>query len=184
MPMSRRWDGIRDWSTPSTTIRPESTVSSPARTRRAVVLPHPDGPSRATSSPGASVRVNPSRAWVAPKRRRRPVSSTVAPAFSVAGIACRAVVVMSGTPSGLGHPSDAPDIERRDHHEDDPGDHQRQQRYGGRYMAVILRELLDPHRDGLVEVQTGHGELAEHEGDGQHRGRENGRAQIGDDDAP
>ena len=77
--------------------------SKPARIRSAVVLPQPDGPSRATSSPGASRRLSPSRARVAPKDRDRFRSSTVAPEVfrdHAAGVASprAAFVVMSGIP--------------------------------------------------------------------------------------
>src|SRR5712671_4738411 len=40
-------------SRPPTTISPESASSSPATTRRIVLLPQPDGPSRTRNSPSA-----------------------------------------------------------------------------------------------------------------------------------
>ena len=54
---------------PSTRIRPESISSSPPSARRAVVLPQPEGPSSATSSPGAISIDRPSSAWTAPYYR-------------------------------------------------------------------------------------------------------------------
>ena len=53
MPMSRLLAGTRVMSWPPTATRPPSASSSPARIRSAVVLPQPDGPSSATSSPGS-----------------------------------------------------------------------------------------------------------------------------------
>ena len=53
MPMSRLAAGTPDTSLPSISTSPESANSNPATTRSAVVLPQPDGPSSATSSPGA-----------------------------------------------------------------------------------------------------------------------------------
>ena len=38
--------------------RPPSTVSSPARQRRSVVLPHPEGPRRTTNSPSPDLEVD------------------------------------------------------------------------------------------------------------------------------
>ncbi|CAO0824917.1 hypothetical protein SMICM17S_01052 [Streptomyces microflavus] len=70
-------DGVM--SSPSTRTSPESGCSNPARTRSAVVLPQPEGPSRARSSPGSAVRSSPSRATVGPNARRRERNSTRAP---------------------------------------------------------------------------------------------------------
>ena len=56
-----------------------SAVSKPATMRRAVVLPQPEGPSSATSSPGAISIDSPSRARIAPKARLRLRSTTLVP---------------------------------------------------------------------------------------------------------
>ena len=56
--------------------------SKPATMRRAVVLPQPDGPSSATSSPGASSIDSPSRARVSPNRRTNESKTTVTPCSS------------------------------------------------------------------------------------------------------
>src|SRR5690349_19874165 len=53
MPMSRLAGGTGAMSLPSTVTVPPSAVSNPARIRSAVVLPQPEAPSSATSSPGA-----------------------------------------------------------------------------------------------------------------------------------
>src|ERR1700728_90330 len=79
MPMSRLAAGIRETSLPSTVTEPESAASKPARIRSAVVLPQPDGPSSATSSPGAISSDRPDRARTAPKWRLRSVRATGAP---------------------------------------------------------------------------------------------------------
>src|SRR5450759_5564238 len=64
--MSRALVGVAVMSRPSTSTRPVSGSSSPASTRRAVVLPQPEGPSSATNSPGAMSSVSPSRACTGP----------------------------------------------------------------------------------------------------------------------
>ena len=56
MPMSRRCTGVSVTSSPPTTMRPASGSSKPAIMRRLVVLPQPDGSSRAKNSPGCTVR--------------------------------------------------------------------------------------------------------------------------------
>ena len=56
-----------------------SADSKPATMRSAVVLPQPDGPSSATSSPGAILTDSPSSARVTPKARVRSRSSTLVP---------------------------------------------------------------------------------------------------------
>ena len=80
MPMSRREAGTDEMSLPSTRTVPTSAVSKPATMRSAVVLPQPDGPSSATSSPGAMSMDSPSSARVAPKERVRSWSRTLVPA--------------------------------------------------------------------------------------------------------
>ncbi len=66
MPMSRLLAGTLVRSFPPTDTVPDVGWSSPARMRRAVVLPQPEGPSRATISPGLMCRVRPSRARTEP----------------------------------------------------------------------------------------------------------------------
>ncbi len=44
-------------------MRPVVGSSKPATIRRVVVLPHPDGPSRVTSSPGSMVKSASRTAW-------------------------------------------------------------------------------------------------------------------------
>ena len=66
MPMSRLLAGTLVRSLPPTDTEPEVAWSRPARMRSAVVFPHPDGPSRATSSPGSMCRVSPSSARTDP----------------------------------------------------------------------------------------------------------------------
>src|SRR5579859_1438549 len=57
-------------------MRPPSGISSPASIRSTVVLPLPEGPSRARKAPSGTVKVTPSAAAVAPKRFVRSVTST------------------------------------------------------------------------------------------------------------
>ena len=91
MPASRRCAGTPRMDSPSSSTSPESGVSKPASIRSAVVLPQPEGPSRASSSPGWTVRSRPSSAVVAPKLRRSCRNSTVA-LVAVAGAAVVATV--------------------------------------------------------------------------------------------
>ena len=79
MPMSRLAAGTDEMSLPSTRTDPVSAVSKPATMRSAVVLPQPDGPSNATSSPGAISIDSPSRALAAPNERLRFCSTTLVP---------------------------------------------------------------------------------------------------------
>src|SRR5258707_4706079 len=72
MPMSRLLAGSRVMSAPATVIWPASASSSPASSRSVVVLPQPDGPSKATSSPACTVRSSPSRATTRPYLRLSP----------------------------------------------------------------------------------------------------------------
>src|SRR5207244_1021228 len=55
-------------SSPSKRTSPRSGQSSPAMMRSSVVLPDPDGPSSASSSPDSMSRLTLSRAVKAPKR--------------------------------------------------------------------------------------------------------------------
>ena len=108
MPMSRREAGTEDMSLPSTMTDPASADSNPATMRRAVVLPQPDGPSSATSSPGAISIDSPSSARVAPNERLRSCNSTLVPAPrwacpmpAAAAAAFLAVLVVISSPAFL-----------------------------------------------------------------------------------
>src|SRR3954452_23306123 len=57
-------------------IRPALGCSKPAISRRQVVLPDPEGPSKAKNSPGAMSRSTPSTARTAPKWRETPSKVT------------------------------------------------------------------------------------------------------------
>src|SRR5436190_22545160 len=64
-----RFSGGRLFITlPATTTSPLETLSSPAMTRRVVVLPQPDGPRRQTTSPAATDRSTSLTAVKEPKR--------------------------------------------------------------------------------------------------------------------
>ena len=79
MPMSRRAAGTDEMSLPSTRTNPVSADSKPATMRKAVVLPQPEGPSSATSSPGAISSDSPCKARVVPNERLRSCSDTLVP---------------------------------------------------------------------------------------------------------
>ena len=57
---------------------PASAVSSPARIRKVVVFPEPDGPRSEKNSPGATSRSMPASAVTAPWRLTMPASETEA----------------------------------------------------------------------------------------------------------
>jgi len=67
-------------------IEPACCRSRPATNRRSVVLPQPEGPSKATNSPAATSREMPSMAGEAwPKLRRTSRNRTAAPARALSG---------------------------------------------------------------------------------------------------
>ena len=74
----RRFGGTPATSAPSMRISPEVGVSNPASIRRRVVLPQPEGPRRAKSSPSGISRSTESTAGSpAPKRLVTPRISTI-----------------------------------------------------------------------------------------------------------
>src|SRR5689334_11171865 len=79
-------------SRPASLIVPDVGVSRPATIRRVVVLPHPDGPSRAKNEPLGTSRSSASTALKAPKSFVRPRSSrpSAAPPADGAASVCSA----------------------------------------------------------------------------------------------
>src|SRR5258708_36283891 len=76
----RAYGGTAVTFAPSIRMRPLSGVSNPAINRNNVVLPQPDGPSRAKNSPASTCNDTSSAAIVAPKRLfTRSMSSNVIP---------------------------------------------------------------------------------------------------------
>ena len=131
MPMSRLAADSPVRSAPSTSTAPRSGWSKPATMRSAVVLPQPDGPSSATSSPGASARSKPSSARAAPKERCRPDSSRPTPRREPASWAGAAEAVAFMRNSGrCGRRRDGRRGRRREQHS--PGEQQAEQRDGAR----------------------------------------------------
>src|SRR5258708_25688133 len=78
MLIGRRCGGTPVMSWPSITSRPASGVSKPASRRSSVVLPQPELPSRANSSPRSMTRSTLSTAVIAPKRLVTPSMRTIA----------------------------------------------------------------------------------------------------------
>jgi hypothetical protein len=100
MPMSRLAAATGAMSLPSTVTVPLSAVSNPARIRSAVVLPQPEGPSSATSSPGAMSSDSPSSARTVPNDRRTSCMLTGAPPLAarlVTSAAVPEVVLVAST---------------------------------------------------------------------------------------
>src|SRR6478736_4000259 len=80
-------------SLPASVIVPDVGVSRPATIRRVVVLPHPDGPSRAKNDPVGTSRSRSSTALKAPKslvspRSSRPVAVPSSAGASVCSARC------------------------------------------------------------------------------------------------
>ena len=63
---SRSFAARKVTSCPPISTRPADTASNPATMRSVVVLPQPEGPSRVTSSPGATVKDTRSTAVTGP----------------------------------------------------------------------------------------------------------------------
>ena len=103
MPMSRLEAATPDTSRPSISTWPESANSKPATMRSAVVLPQPDGPRSATSSPGAISSDMSFSALVAPKTRVRLRSDTLVPprAPAVAEVPATPVAAVSAAAVAL-----------------------------------------------------------------------------------
>src|SRR5882724_5388381 len=72
---------------PASSTRPSSGRSKPAISRRVVVLPEPEGPSRVKNSPAGISRSTRSTATTSPYVLRMPSSRT---SISAAGIGCAA----------------------------------------------------------------------------------------------
>src|SRR5688572_7740789 len=76
--MPRRSGGSRVMSRPPTEMRPALTATKPEIARSSVVLPQPDGPSRATNSPAATASDTFFSTGVAPYATSRSATSRVA----------------------------------------------------------------------------------------------------------
>src|SRR5215469_4514672 len=150
MPMSRLAAGTGAMSLPSTVTVPLSAVSNPARIRRAVVLPQPDGPSSATSSPGAISSDSPLSARTVPNARltfcrltgapplaARPVMPAAVPEVMLVASTISPIVLPDVPPDGeqlhlaTAGPAGPPAAQDDDQQQEDPGHEQRKQRRGG-----------------------------------------------------
>src|SRR6266436_10052762 len=145
MPMSRLLAGRRVMSRPPTVICPLSASSSPASSRRVVVFPQPDGPSRATSSPGRSVRSSPSRAVTGPYRRVSPSiwTSTAARGAAPFGLVTGELTEHSSSPA-------APAADEGQDQQQDEGEQQRCRRGGEEHSGV--RRLPADVEQGDLQV--------------------------------
>src|SRR5690242_12478852 len=123
---------------------PSSPISSPAMMRSSVVLPEPEGPSSARSSPGRTSSVTPSSAIVFPKRLLRP-AMTIDTGPSRPGLNGASMAeLLSETPF-----EQAPDAER---HEREEGQQRGDSKRADGIVILIEREHLERH---------GHGEAAD-----------------------
>ena len=110
IPMFRLFADRWVMSLPPTTIVPWSTSSSPPSARSAVVLPQPDGPRSAISSPGAMSIVRPFSACTEPYQRCSSLNATATPCPVVAGAGLGAV--MRRAPRGLARRRSPPGAKR------------------------------------------------------------------------
>src|SRR4051794_40604689 len=170
--MSRLLAGVREMSLPSTRTWPEVGWSKPASRRSAVVLPQPEGPSRASSSPGSIVRSRPSSADIEPKTRRTLRYSTVVPLLtsSDGAPAMRTAVwsaVMSvSTDGALVAPGVGAAVEEAEQQQHELHEQQAEDRHGGLGLTGLGGELDQPHGERLgVEQDRRDRVLAHHEGE-------------------
>src|SRR5688500_17194707 len=103
----RRCGGTPVMSWPSIRMRPVSGVSKPAIMRSRVVLPQPEPPKRANSSPRRMSRSTPATAVIAPKRLLTPSMLTIGSAFKSSsrlhrGPKARALARLLGAAGGDG----------------------------------------------------------------------------------
>ena len=181
MPMSRLFAGTSVTSCRPTRTCPESTSSRPASARSAVVLPQPDGPSSATSSPGSMSSDSPSSAFTGPNQRCRSTRRDGDAARRSRGSALLAVMRRASSTSG-GAPTDGAGG-----------------RSGRSRAAARTRTAAPPARrhrtsasrlpirtiddlQGLEGEQRRDRVLAEHHRDRDDRGRQDAAADVGDDD--
>src|SRR5690606_4617751 len=171
-------------SRPWIKTRPVSGCSSPATRRSRVVLPQPEGPTTATSSPSATARLTPSTAATGPKRLCRSISakpgrppgpgSLAAGAAPAGGSRC-----MGGSP--------LPPPQPRGQHFRQPKDAARdghQQHRHGRGAAEIPGRQEAIHADGhghLVRPgqHEGGGGFADAQAKGQGKGHQKSRGGHG-----
>src|SRR3954470_14759611 len=148
MPTSRSAKGSVCASRPSKSTRPPSANSSPARMRRSVVLPEPEGPRSPRNSPSAISRFTRSRTSVFSKLLTSPSTVMRMPASVYARRAPRA--------------AEAPFEHRFDSERDKS--HQRKQRGDreGGGKGVIVVKHLDVQRHGVGEPD----DVARHDRDG------------------
>src|SRR5438270_3050364 len=150
MPISRLLAGTLVTSSPPKTTRPPSVSSRPATSRSAVVLPQPEGPSRATSSPGARVRLSPSRAVTPAYRRFRSSSRTSTPARADGRLlAPELELTTSGRLLRPCHPFPWPADERQDQQQDEC-EHQGRHRDGDRGAGADEALVQDRHLQVFV----------------------------------
>src|SRR5215218_8402607 len=121
---------------PSSTTRPESSATSPARARSRVVLPAPFGPSSTTSSPVAT-------ATSASSRSRPSVSWTLASRLTGAP--------PPGSPDPFASCGREPAVAQGDQH--GQGDGQQDQAERDRGLQVGLQGQVDGQGHGLGDAE-------------------------------
>src|ERR1700689_42342 len=179
--MSRLLAGSRGMSRPATLMWPESASSRPASSRSVVVLPQPEGPSRAISSPGWTVRSRLSSARTVPYCRLSP-SIRTSTASLVASDRVLVTGVLTCSTSWPAAAQAAPGV-RQDQQQDE-GEQQRGGR-GREEDAGILRAAADfeqVHLQVDVGQQVGNRKLAEDQGNREQQSVQYRLPHVGDDD--
>ena len=190
MPMSRRLAGVSVMSRSPTRTRPESSRSRPASERSAVVLPQPEGPSSATSSPGRQIerqaieRAAPRRTGGAarPAARGRRRAAGLRGAGHGRGRARKRR--LQGHSSATRTRARAALVDERQEEQQPRGQQQGGQRDRDRDAGIALAEQVDHHLQGVEVEERGDRELAEHE---RHRDQRRGHDRthdVGHDDPP
>src|SRR5260370_37237792 len=181
MPMSRLLAGRRMMSAPATVIWPTSASSSPPSRRSVVVLPQPDGPSKATSSPAWTVRSSPSRATTGPYLRLSPSIRT----STAARAALFCVLVMGELTCATSPPAAAgPTADIGQDKQETEGKHQRGSRRGEEHPGIrcVPADVVQVHLSVGVEQEKSDGELTEDQSRGQQQGVQDRLPHIRRDD--
>src|SRR5690606_33237336 len=181
------------------TTRPASACSKPATMRKSVVLPHPEGPTTAKSSPSATWMWTSSTATTGPNRLLTPTTSSPGgpPALAgrwpaPAGRPSRPAVLLASPL--IGHsPLPAPQpAGKRPRQQEDAAGHRHQQHGHGRRALEVPRRQEPVHADGhryLVRPrQHKRGRrFADAEAEGQRKGHQqarHGHGQLDVDEGP
>src|SRR5689334_3390993 len=169
-------------SSPPIVIRPALGVSKPAIIRSVVVLPQPDGPRNDTNSPFSAARLKFSTATVPPANRFWMPSRTrklIGWSAPSAGWSSVGPADLDPTASAAAGPTEEGDDPHRD-----PGQSEADQRHGGRLVRLVLADVLEVRAERRTVQVDRDGELADHDGQGQERARQDRDPEVREDHRP